>query len=227
MKRCEITRFPECAYPLQEGYNTLVTNLAFAGKEFKRILITSCDASEGKTLTSMNLMRTLANLDHTVIMVDLDLRRSHIASRFGLRLPEGEPTGVAHYLAGMCGINDAVYETDIKNAYIAPVGRLVKNSLQLISGSKIGTFMDILAGSFDYVIVDAPPIGVIVDAAQIAKYCDGSLLVVRHNAVTGKLLSETYTQLENTGCPVLGAVLNDVELSTRSGRYYKKRMYYA
>ena len=225
--RCEITKFPKCSYALQEGYNTLSTNLTFSGTGIKKVMITSCHASEGKSMTAMNLMRTLTQLGNRVVLVDADLRRSQIRAQYGVQMPAGETRGLAHYLAGMCDIDAVVYETNIPKAYLVPVGRDVKNSLQLLSGSRMGQLLDTLSEYFDYVIIDAPPVGVIIDAAQIAKNCDGILLVVRYKQVSKKALQDVCTQLQNTGCPILGAVLNDVETDGIRSKYYYKKGYYA
>jgi len=225
--KCEISKFPKCSYALQEGFNTLCTNLTFSGSGVKKVMITSSHASEGKSLIAMNLMRTLSQLGHRVVLVDADLRRSQIRAQYGIQLPEGNEQGLAHYLAGMCGIDDVVYETNMANAYLVPVGREVKNSLQLLSGPRIGQLLDTLNEYFDYVIVDAPPVGVIIDAAQIAKHCDGTLIVVRYRSVSKKALQDMCAQLQSTGCPVLGAVLNDVETDSIRSKYYYKKGYYS
>ena len=80
---------------------------------------------------------------------------------------------------------------------------------------------------FDYVIIDAPPVGTVIDAAEIAKYCDGTLVVVNYNTVHRQELIDVREQLEQTGCPILGAVLNMVEMdSFASKKYYYKSHYY-
>ncbi len=224
--KAEITRFELLDYAGSEAINTLCTNLSFTGRDKKIIMVTSCQASEGKTFLTLNIMRTLAQLGKRVVLVDADLRRSVMNSRFGIRIPYGS-YGLAHYLAGMCDSTDIVYDTNILGAYLIPVGRTVTNSLALLNTPLLGEMLAAMAVDVDYVLVDAPPVGAIIDPAEIAKSCDGALIVVSHNAVSRKELLEAKQQIEMTGCEVLGAVLNNVDLDTLGSKkyYYYKKQY--
>lgn len=225
----EFTRFDPLDYMANEAINTLCTNLSFTGKHKKIIMITSCQAFEGKTFLSLNIMRSLAHLGKRVVLVDADLRRSEMKTRFGIRFPQ-EAYGLAHYLAEMCTHEQIIYDTNIPNAFIIPVGRTVTNSLALLNTPLLELLLQQLAGNVDYVLVDAPPIGVIIDPAEIAKSCDGALIVVTHNAVSRKELAEAKQQIEMAGCEVLGAVLNNVDPNALGGKkkyYYYKQQYKA
>lgn len=133
MNRIEFTRFPSLEYAAREALNTLVTNLTFTDSEKRSIMITSCRPDEGKSFLAMNIMRTLAQLGYRVVLVDADLRRSHIFSQYGLKVSMGKNFGTSHYLADKCTMEDALYETNIPNAYIMPVRHQVTNSLSLLS----------------------------------------------------------------------------------------------
>ncbi len=93
MKQLKITKFPALDYAGNEAFNTLSTNLSFAGASVKKIMITSCHASEGKSYLSMNLMRTLAQRGMKVALVDADLRRSMVNSDYGLKFEDGRSDG--------------------------------------------------------------------------------------------------------------------------------------
>ncbi len=228
MKKMQISKFPELSYAGTEAINTLCTNLTFSGDGIKRIMITSCHASEGKTMISMNVLRTMAKLGKKVVLVDADLRRSVISHKYGLKFMETNPPGLTHLLAGMAEESDVVYTTDIPNACIVPVVKTVNQSLSLLNSEKMKNLLDSLAEYFDYVIVDAPPIGALIDAAQIARNCDGTLLVVNYNAVRRKELQDAVRQLEQTGCPILGTVINQAALDSYLNRkYYYKSYYYS
>ena len=227
MNTCEFKKFTELNYTSQEAINTLCTNLAFSGSDVHKIMMTSCHAGEGKSFISMNLMRTLAGLGYRVCLVDADLRRSQIKSRFGMKITSGTGNGTSHYLAGMCDLEDCLYATNIENAYIIPVGREVKNSLSLLNSGHLPVMLDALSKRFDYVLIDAPPVGVIIDAAQIARHCDGTLIVVQYNTVSRRELMSVKNQVENTGCQILGAVLNDVAFDTLSSKKYYNKSYYS
>ena len=228
MNKVEITRFAELDYACSEALNTLCANLSFVGSGKKKIMITSSRASEGKSFLAMNMMRTLAALGRKVVLVDADLRRSLIVNRYGVRLQNENHQGLAHYLAGMCALEDILCSTDIVGAYMVTSGREVSNSLSLLTTPLLATLLDTLARDFDVVLIDAPPVGVIIDAAEIAKSCDGTLLIVSYNETNRRELSESKKQIERTGCPVLGAVLNNVTFDTLSSKkYYYSKYYYS
>lgn len=226
MNKIHFTRFQGLSYACKEAINTLCTNLSMMGREKKVLMFTSTNAHEGKSFLVMNTMRTLAELGNRVVVVDADLRRSQIAVRFGMRVAEGKGYGLTHFLAGRCAVGDIIYETDIPRAHIIPVGQEVSNSLTLLNSRNLGDLLRWLREKYDYVLVDAPPVGVIIDAAEIAKSCDGVVFAVKYNSVDRKELLEAKRQIEQTGCEVLGAVLNDVDVSSISSRkYYNKRYY--
>ena len=189
-------------------------------------MMTSCHASEGKSMITMNMMRTFARLGKRVVLVDADLRRSVLLARYGGRVQKGAQFGLTHYLAGMCSAEDALYETNISGAYIVPVGREVGNSLSLLTSQKLSQLLEWLDSKFDFVLVDAPPVGMIIDAAEIAKSCDGVVFVINYNAVSRREMLEAKKQIELTGCQILGAVLNNVSFDTIASKKYYYKSYY-
>lgn len=227
MEHLEFARFPNLGYAQREAINTLCTNLTFLGASKRKILVTSNHAAEGKSFLSMNIMRTMANLGKRVVLVDGDLRRSQINARHGVITQSENSFGVSHYLAGLCSLEQIVYETNIPGAYFVPVGHEVSNSLALLNTPRLQELLDVLADNFDYVLVDAPPLGAIIDAAAIAKYCDGTLLVVRYNSTSRQKLADTRDQLERSGCEILGVVLNDVDVNSLSAKKYYSKSYYS
>lgn len=226
MKNVEITKFPELDYNANEALNTLCTNITFMGSNVKRIMITSCHPQEGKSFMSMNIARTLASMGKAVVLVDGDLRKSVLASRYGIRLPKNA-LGLSHYLAReQLVLDDVLYETNIVGEYIVPAGHDVLNSMQLLSNWRFSDLMKQLTNVFDYVIVDAPPVGVIVDAAMIARACDGTVFVVAEGFTSKQELNEAVHQVNTSGCAVLGSVFNKVSTSTHNGKYYNRSKYY-
>lgn len=223
MNHLEITRFPELDYSAGEALNTLCTNISYAGTGIKTILITSRYAREGKSFLAMNLLRSMARLQKKVVLLDADLRRSCITGRFRLRFEQQRPNGLAQYLAGMCPLEDILYETDIPNAYLIPVGREVLNSLPLLNSPEMPKLMAYLREQFDVVLVDTPPAGVIVDAIDLARYCDGSLIVVSYKQGKRKDIVDIRNMLTKAGCNVLGVVMNNVEFKSLSSRKYDYR----
>ncbi len=229
MKRIEISRLPKLGFVGNEAMNTLATNLSYCGDSIRTVLMTSRYAYEGKSFMTLNLMRTIASLQKKVVLLDTDLRCSRLISSYSMRFPEKEYTGLAQYLAGMCEIEDIIYETNVDGGFFVPVGRKVSNSLQLLSSARMAKLMEYLAERFDMVLVDTPPAGIIVDALEIAKYCDGAVIVVGYNRGHRQDVGEVSDAIRKTGCPVLGAVLNNVDFGALTSRkyYYKSEKYYS
>lgn len=227
MNALTIRRFPPLGYACDEAVNTLCTNLSFAGENVKKIMMTSCHASEGKSFLSMNVMRTMAKLGKTVVLVDADLRRSMISAKYGLQFEQKDAPGLAHYLAGMVNKENIVYSTNIPGAFMVPIGREVSNSLQLLASPRFNALLTSLSSQADYVIVDAPPLGAIIDAAEIAKSCDGTLIVVNYDNVHRQELLDVKDQLEQTDCTILGTVLNMVKFDDYLSKKYYYKSYYS
>lgn len=228
MKTLNIRRFPPLGYACNEAVNTLCTNLSFAGEDVRKIMVTSSHASEGKSYITMNVMRMLAKFGKKVALVDADLRRSMISAKYMLQFENsGEKLGLSHMLAGMANEEQVIYQTNIPNAYMVPVGRELSNPLPLLNSPRLPRMLDYLTRQMDYVLVDAPPVGLVIDAAQLAKHCDGTLIVVNYNTVRRQELIDVKEQLEQTGCPILGVALNKVEYDSYLSKKYYYKSYYS
>ena len=221
MNHLNISGFPALDYACSEAMNTLCTNLSYCGTNVRVVLFTSRYEQEGKSGIAMNVMRTLASYGKRVLLVDADLRCSALARRYRFDYTRKDTPGLAQYLAGMCALEQAIYETNLPGAFILPAGREVINSMQLLASPRCAEMMGALRERFDMVLVDSPPAGVIVDALEIAKYCDGAIIVVAYNKGRGQDIGEVTASIQKTGCRVLGAVMNGVNLkSFRNRRYY-------
>lgn len=227
MNTVKITRFPELDYISAEGFNTLVTNLSYCGDDIRTIMVTSRYAGEGKSYVTMNLMRTFAGMGKRVVLIDTDLRASGIQANYRLRYESEHSYGLAEYLAGHCGIDQAMYQTTVPNAWLIPAGHRAPNPLQLLDTAKMEELMDWLATEFDVVLVDTPPVGILVDAVALAKFCDGALLVVGYRQGRRREIGTAVESIRQTGCRMLGSVLNEVKFNSMSNRfyYYNSRRY--
>jgi len=223
LKKIEITRFPELDYVSMEGFNALLTNLSYCGKDIRKIMVTSRYASEGKSYVTMNLMRSYAQMGRKVIVVDCDLRASGIQLDYVLRTDEQETPGLSEYLSGHCSLEDVLYETNVPGAHIIPAGHEAPNPLQLLDTETMQQLMEKLASEYDIVLVDTPPVGMLVDAIALAKFCDGALLVVGYRQGKKNEIGEAVKNIEQTGCKILGAVLNEVRFKNLSNKHYYYR----
>ena len=130
------------------------------------------------------------------------------------------------YLAGRCSLDDILGITNIPNAWMVLAGKTVINSLSLFASPRFNTLLNDLAAKFDIVLVDAPPIGTIIDPARIAESCDGMLLVIQSGSVVVQELSDVIKQIEKTKCPLLGTVLNKYDDKMYGKKYYYNRYSY-
>lgn len=227
MPEYQFSKFPTLDYASREAINTLCSNLSFLGIEKKKLLFTSTQAHEGKSFVSLMAADTLARLGYSVVLVDADLRRSQISARYGLMLDKDANSGLTHYLAGKSQYTDILYYSHTSPLCLVPVGRTVTNSLSLLTSTRFTQLLSQLEQQFDFIIIDAPPLGPIIDAAEIAKNCDGCIFVVKYNATSYREAQEVKLQLERVGCPLLGAVLNNVDFDTLSSKKYYHKSYYS
>jgi capsular exopolysaccharide synthesis family protein len=212
-------------YSGKEALNSIATNLTFVGRQMNKFVLTSCAASEGKSSLCLQLMLNLAQRGNSVVMVDADLRASFLMSKLKFDT-EGTVNGLVHYLAGYCELDDAIYQTNVEGAYLIPIGDTVANPLPLLDSQDFTQMMEELSKKFDYVIVDAPPIGVVIDAAVVAKSCDGAVFIIEYSKRTKREVAEAVQQLEQSGCPVIGCVINMVTVKSLSDKSYYKKYYY-
>lgn len=198
-----------------EAYRRLRTNLAFTAvdKPSRRIVVTSALAAEGKTTTAMNLAAALAETGERVVLVDADLRRPQVYHRTG---GMGD-VGFTNYLKGDGSMADLLQPSEVAGLQILASGPQPPNPAELLGSRKAGEGIDELSKMFDYVIIDSPPVLPVTDAAVLAQWADGVLLVVRANQSRVPDLHSVTTQLEAVKTTLVGVVLTDVP--TRGGAY--------
>lgn len=216
----EITNFPKLNFACHEAMNTLCTNLSYCGKNVRKIMITSRYAGEGKSYVSMNLLRTYSQLGRRTILIDTDLRASGIQSDYSLRYSTKNHYGLSEYLSGQCSVREVIYKTNLPNTYMIPAGHQAPNPLQLLDTKLMENLISDLAESFEVVLVDTPPIGLLVDAVALAKYCDGALMVVGYRKGKQREIGDAVANIRQTGCKMLGAVLNGVQFNSLSNKHY-------
>ena len=206
-------------YGGNESINMICSAIMFAGKNIKRIAITSHEANNGKTFISLRIAASMAARGKKVLIIDADLRKSVMVEQYSI-INTG--VGLAHLLSGQCKLEDAVYATNQPNLYLIPIGELLIAPLPLLTSDEFDQLMDYAGKAFDLVIVDTPPIGIVIDAAEIAKRCDGSILVLNYNKQTKATLRYMQRLMDQTKTPILGCVINNVTVK----KLYRKRYYY-
>lgn len=215
-------------YGAEEALNRLRVNVGFCGSRFKKIIVTSSTPNEGKSFVSTNLWRMLAEAGSKVVLVDADMRKSVMRSRYQISSGDGGMFGLVHYLAGQVELENVLYQTNVENGFLLPTANTVSNPAILLQTDRFTNLLNILAKEFDYVLVDTPPLGSVADGDLIASQCDGGLLVVRSGVTPRALIASSLKQLERAGCELMGVVLNRVEAKSNPYYYkYSKYGYYS
>lgn len=206
----------------QEAYKTLRTNLQFCGQDIRVVAITSCHENEGKTTVTLNLARSLAELGKRVLVIDADMRKSVIAGR---HTNVKNPIGLSEVLTGMAALDDSIYTTSRPEVHMIFSGKYPPNPVELLSGKYFTALINGTRKIYDYVLIDTPPLGQVIDAAVVAANCDGVILVMSDNTVRSKQAQEVVGQLRKTDTKILGVVRNNA--NTKNKPYYGKNKPYA
>lgn len=203
-------------YDVLEAFKTLRTNIDFCGENIKVVCITSALPGDGKSTVSYNLARAFAESGRWTLLIDADLRKSVMRN---MVWRSGDPgQGLTYYLAGRRKYEETVCTTDLQTLDIIFAGQFPPNPSELLGTKRFADMIDRARQEYAVVIIDTPPIGSVIDAAVVARVCDGSVLVLKDKAISYRLAQRCKSQLEAAKAPILGCVLNDVDLS--SNRYY-------
>lgn len=216
-QKIEIHLSYENDYSYNEALKTLRTNLQFCGSNIRTIMFTSSVPDEGKSDIAFSTAGALAQIGKKVLLVDADIRKSVLATRFQLTQKVG---GLSQYLSGQKTLEEVVYDTNYENLSIIFAGPYSPNPAELLEEELFTELLQKAREEFDYIIVDTPPIGSVIDGAIVAQKCDGVVLVIESGAISYRLEQRVKEQLEKSGSRILGVVLNKVE--SKAGGYYSK-----
>lgn len=220
---------PELDFQTDEAIKMLRANIQFSGYGIKMIILTSTHPNEGKSFVSFELARSLAALGKETFFLDCDIRKSVLQARLGVT---EKLAGLADFLVGNVQVNEVLYKTNIPHLSMMFAGSNSPNPTELLSGSLFTRLCDALKKNYDYLIVDTPPLGMVIDAAIVAKQSDGVVLVVESGQTERKSALHVKHQLEAAGAHMLGVVLNKTGAnekyygSKRYGPYRKYETYY-
>lgn len=211
-------RSPEC-----EHFRALRTKLLEAGerRNTRAFVITSAGIGEGKTLTSLNLAWLLAQTDGVkALLIDADLRSPATAAYLGL---ENE-VGLSEVLTGETRLTEAIVKLQPAGLHLLPGGAPREDVAELLSGPRFGHLLNEARKHFDYIIIDAPPLGVFTDANLLINRADGALMVVRSGKTRYAVVDRLLEQLPRER--MVGVVLNRAEASTDEAAYYYQQRRY-
>ncbi|HEM6271220.1 TPA: tyrosine-protein kinase [Streptococcus suis] len=195
----------------EEYFNAIRTNIQLSGTDLKVIGITSVESNEGKSTTAASLAIAYARSGYKTVLVDADIRNSVM---FGFFKPSAKITGLTDYLAGTTDLSQGLCDTDVPNLTVIESGKVSPNPTALLQSKNFENLITTLRRYYDYVIVDCPPLGLVIDAAIIAQKCDAMAVVVEAGRAKRSSVQKVVEQLEQTDSQFLGVILNKYDVAT-------------
>ena len=206
--------------PTAESYRSLRTNI-IANKQpgSMSMLVTSSAPKEGKSTTSSNLAVTLAQMSNKVVIVDIDMRRPTIHTKFGLTKDNGSSD---YLIDDTLSVEDVVKHSGIPNLDVITSGFIPPNPSELIASARMDQFIRELEDIYDYILFDSPPIIAVTDAIIMSKKVDKVLLVLRVAFTEKAVLARANEMLRNVDKKVDGFIVNGIRIQ----KYYNRHKYY-
>jgi succinoglycan biosynthesis transport protein ExoP len=194
--------------PLAASFHTLCTNLSFAtlDKPLRRIVVTSATAAEGKTTVSINLAEALARSGKRVLLIDADLHHPQIHELLGM----SNSRGLSQYLMEEHSASPVVTQPHGSRLSVLTAGPQSPNSAELLGSCRMGQFLQSVLDNdeADIVVIDTPPVATCVDAALLASYTDGTLLVIDGSQAREGPVVRAKAVLDRAHARIVGIVLN-------------------
>jgi polysaccharide biosynthesis transport protein len=212
---------PRSAYT--EQFRSLRTKILEAGErmQMRAFVVTSAGIAEGKTLTALNLAWLLAQTEGVrALVIDSDLRRPCATDYLGI----DAQLGLSEVLGGQISLEDAIVRLEPSGLHLLPGGRPRDDVAELLSGPSYARLLTEVRRMFDYIIIDAPPLGVFTDANVLMSRADGGLLVVRAGKTRYSTVDKLLEQMPKER--LLGVVLNRTEEQPDESSYYYQHRYY-
>ena len=212
---------PRSAYT--EQYRSLRTRILEAAErtQMRAIVVTSAGIAEGKTLTALNLAWLLAQTEGLrCLVIDSDLRRPCATDYLGI----DASAGLSEVLGGQLRLEDAIVRLEPAGLYLLPGGQPRDDVAELLSGPSYARLLTEVRRMFDYIIIDAPPLGIFTDASVLMSRADGGLLVVRAGKTRYATVDKLLEQIPRER--LLGVVLNRTDEQPEKSSYYYQHRYY-
>ena len=219
-RKLQIVASPEAPFSYVEAYKSLRTNLKFIANTSgaRSFVITSAVPEESKSNTAINLAITLAMDGQNVVLVDCDLRKP-VLHKY-MKGTKGRK-GLTNVLAGEVDLESCIAIFKDVNISALVAGTIPPNPSELLSSQAMADVIEKLKEHFDYVILDAPPVSVVTDAAILGNLVDGAIFVIRSKYAPLDAVKLAKQKLEEVGVKIFGAVITryDVKKSNKKTGY--------
>lgn len=205
MKKIQLQNQPTLSVDAANALEAVYTNIFFAGKDLKTIALSSVEDDQEFTDAAWRIAQSIAARGEEVLVIDADLQCSSLTERYGLNLDKNDP-GLAHFLTGRSGMEDAIYETSLKGISLMPVGSNVANPTLLFAAPDFKALLDACTEKYGKVLLLAP------GEAGVSAACaaDGVALLARDKKTFVRKLQKLNDSLKKANCSVLGCVIYDV-----------------
>ncbi|PWW45214.1 MULTISPECIES: CpsD/CapB family tyrosine-protein kinase [Paenibacillus] len=201
-----------------EAYRKLRTNIQFSSidSQIQTLMIASAVSGEGKTTTIGNLAVTYAQEGKKVLLMDTDLRKPSIHRMFNVP----NHVGLTSVISNQYSVKEVLRETFIEGLHVLTSGAIPPNPSEMIGSRKMTLILEELKQQYDVILFDTPPVLSVTDALIISSLCDGVILVVNSGKVKKDVVKKAKAHLEHVNARILGAVLNNFQLSKSRSAHY-------
>ncbi|GAB1349728.1 hypothetical protein MASR1M107_19420 [Ignavibacteriales bacterium] len=209
-----------------EAFRALRTRLQFTtpdAAKMKVILVTSSAPTEGKTIIATNLAGSFSQINKRVLLVDCDLRKPRVHNVFNMN----RHPGLVDYLFSHNSLDEIIRTTEMPNLDFIPCGTIPPNPAELMESEAMINFLSEIRDRYDFIILDTPPVIAVTDSEILARYVDGSVLVVSADTTEMELLKRAGEIMRQGTHHFIGAVLNNFVYKSSYGSYYKYYYYYS
>lgn len=202
-------------FVVKEAYNSIRTNLLFTtqGEKCPIFVITSPTANNGKSINTINLAISFAQMGKRTLLIDSDMRNPTLHRLFSIPVKDG----LSEILAGLTD-NITVSKTDIDNLSILTAGKIPPNPAELLSSERMDKLLSFVKQHYDCVFIDTPPVNLVTDPTSFASKATGYIIIVKSATTDTQEVKLAVSSLENVGANIVGFVLNDVTAASK--RYY-------
>ena len=211
------------AFHITESYKVLCANLQFAlaAVNQKVVLVSSAEPSVGKSTTATNLALTYAQRGDRVLLIDADMRKPKQHRLFQMK----NELGLADLLGGLSPLNEVLHKEVTGNLDLITAGRIPPNPSELLASEIMKALLEQAINEYDVVLVDTPPINMVVDVNVLSSYIGAVLLVSKFRSTTYGELENARSNVEKVGGKVLGVVINEVTEPSAAYRYSYRKYY--
>ena len=210
-------------FAVKEAYNAIRTNLLFTqqGEKCPIFVVTSPTANNGKTINSINLAVSFAQMGKRTLLIDADMRNPTIHRMFSISVKNG----LSEILAGLTD-NISVSKTDVENLSVLTAGKIPPNPAELLSSARMDKLLEFVKEHYDCVFIDTPPINLVTDSTIFAQKVPGYIVIVKTDTTNTHDVKTTVTNIEQIDGNILGFILNDVNSEKKKYySYYRKYNY--